>query len=278
MKRIIIALIVAVALMPLARAQQDQKEQFVIPLTNPKEAASISLNHINGDIAVTGYNGTEVIVTVVASGKTTDHDHHKDHDCDDCDESAVPAGMKKISVNPVELRATEENNQVDIHTESWKRKMDITLRVPTTCNLNLQTVHGTVKVSGVSGVLEISSVNGMLEFEQVSGTVVANTVNGKVKVQLEEVTAGEPMSFVTLNGDVDVTLPANVKATAKLRSDRGEIYTDFEMEMERSKKDVRNSNGEFEVAINSWVYGKINGGGPEYLFKNMNGNILVRKK
>lgn len=276
MKRIILTLTMLLGAMLSVIAQDAQKEQIAIPLSKPGEAATISLSHINGDVTVTGYDGAEVIVTVVASEKQ--NDHHQNHECDGCEDKEVPAGMKRISVNPLELRAKEENNQVDISTESWKRRMDITIKTPKQSNLDIHTVHGEVKITGISGTLEVSSVNGGLSFDQVAGTVVANTVNGKVMANFTSITSGEPMSFVTLNGDVDVTLPDNTKATAKVRSDRGEIYTDFEMDMEQSKKDVRKSNGEYEVSINSWVYGKINGGGPEYLFKNMNGNILIRKR
>ncbi len=37
------------------------------------------------------------------------------------------------------------------------------------------------------------------------------------------------MSFSTMNGDVDVTMPGDVKARVKLKSDNGEIYSDFEV-------------------------------------------------
>ncbi len=73
------------------------------------------------------------------------------------------------------------------------------------------------------------------------------------------------------------TTTTNAKATTKLRSERGEIYTDFDMALERSKTNVKKESGEYEVSINSWVYGKINGGGPEFTFKNMHGSIIVRK-
>ena len=125
--------------------------------------------------------------------------------------------------------------------------------------------------------MDLSGVNGGITLTNISGSVVSNTVNGEVKVTLLKATPGEPMSFVTLNGNVDVTLPAATKATTKMKSDQGDIYTDFDMDMERSKTNVKREEGKYEVSINQWVYGKINGGGPEYTMKNMNGNIIVRK-
>ncbi|WP_421873699.1 DUF4097 family beta strand repeat-containing protein [Marinoscillum sp.] len=244
-------------------------EQFTVPLSKPGERVSIKLDQVQGDIRVTAYEGKEVIINAKSSGESAFHQSEKD--------SNVPPGMKKVSVNSVGLSAKESDNYIRINSESWKRRIDIDMKVPANANLDLHTVHGVVEVTGVNGAMELSGVNGSITLTNVSGSVVANTVNGEVKVTLGKVTAGEPMSFVTLNGNVDITLPASTKATAKLRSDQGDVYTDFDMDMERSKTNVKRANGEYEVSINNWVYGKINGGGPEYTFKNMNGNIIIRK-
>jgi len=273
MKRSII-FIIGLLVASWVLAQEDVKEQFTIPLTDPNERAKIELSHINGDITIISYSGKEVIITATASGKSM-----VKFDCDDCDddENNAPPGMKRINTNSMELRATENNNVVDINTESWKRRINVEVKAPVNCDLELHTVHGDILVTGINGAMDVSSVNGKINMQNVSGSVLANTVNGEVLVTFKSVTTGEPMSFVTLNGNVDVTLPANTKATTKMKSDRGEVFTDFDMVLERSKKDVKKQSGQYEVSINAWVYGKINGGGAEYTMKNMHGNIIVRK-
>ena len=40
-----------------------------------------------------------------------------------------------------------------------------------------------------------------------------------------------PMAFANLNGDVDVTFPADLKATVRLHADNGEIYSDFDVDV-----------------------------------------------
>lgn len=252
-------------------AQADFSEQLTVPLSKPGERGTLKIDHMNGDIIVTGYTGKEVIISAKSSGNSHVNDHKHDDDLN------VPAGMKKLDVNPVELKAREENNRITVHSDSWKRRLNLEIKVPANMDLDIHSVHGVIKITGVEGAMDISAVNGDLEFSNVSGSVVSNTVDGDVKATFKRITSGEPMSFVTLNGNVDVTLPANVKASAKVRSDRGDIYTDFDMSLERSKTNVKKSDGQYEVSINSWVYGKINGGGPEYTFKNMEGNIIIRK-
>lgn len=254
---------------------QDFNERIAIPLSSPGNKGKLEVGLVRGDISVEAYNGKEVIIE--ATAKTSD----RDDDCASCDEDdkrSVPAGMKKIASSPIELSASENNNKVEVETNSWKKAINLTIRVPANFDLEVSTVHGKVEVTGISGAHEISAVHGPLTLKDMSGSIVSNTVHGDIIVNFIDVTPNEPMSFVTLHGNVDVTFPGNIKATAKMRSDRGEIYTDYDMTVDRSKPEVKSDDGKYKVSINSWVYGDINGGGPEYTFKNMHGDIIIRKK
>ena len=86
----------------------------------------------------------------------------------------------------------------------------------------------------MSGELEISNVNGAIQAHGRGGSAVANTVNGNLTATFKGVTPGTPMAFSTLNGKVDVTFPANVKAALKMKSDRGEVYSDFDVAVDKS--------------------------------------------
>lgn len=290
MKKILIT--TTVLLFSLAGFAQNDIEKIIIPLSKPGARAIIELDQVNGDITVTSYSGSEVIIEASFGGMNKQNNHNHDarvgtreydrnHDARDGErgndrEKELPAGMKRIASNPLELRASEEDNIISINTESWKRKINLNIKAPANTDLTLSTVHGVIKIDGMDGQHDISSVNGEIEAYNISGSLVSNTVNGDITVTFKSINRN-PMSFVTLNGDVDVTLPAAIKATAKMKSDRGEIYSDYDMSIERSKQEVRKNKGEYEVSVNAWVYGMMNGGGPEYTFKNMNGDIIVRK-
>ncbi|HVY93595.1 MAG TPA: hypothetical protein VHA14_12625, partial [Bryobacteraceae bacterium] len=92
----------------------------------------------------------------------------------------------------------------------------------------------------------------------------------------------KPMSFTSLNGKIDVTLPADTKARLRLKSDNGSIFSDFDVKLDSSSRptveDSRNSNGKYRITIDKAISGTINGGGPEYTFQTMNGNILIHRK
>jgi DUF4097 and DUF4098 domain-containing protein YvlB len=115
----------------------------------------------------------------------------------------------------------------------------------------------------------------------VSGSVVAHALNGRVLVSLDRVTANKSMSFSSLNGNVDVTLPADVKANVRMKTDNGEIYSDFDVKLDASARqpvvEGNKSSGQYRVRFDKGVYGTINGGGPEMQFTTFNGTIFIRK-
>ena len=139
--------------------------------------------------------------------------------------------------------------------------------------------EGDITVDNVTGELEINNVNGGITLTNISGSAVANTINGELKATFREVDNNAPMAFSTLNNRVDVTFPASVKANVKLKSDRGDIFSDFDIAIDKKQPQATRSNqsGMYRVTIEDWVYGKINGGGPEVMMKSMNGSIYVRK-
>ena len=270
----IILFISALAIVFHSNAQSGETQKFSIPLSKPGQKGSLEVGLVNGSVIIAGYSGNEVLI----EASPTDKHHYSD--CDDCDDDRIAAsGMKRISSNPIELEATEENNHIDISSNSFKRGIDLNIKVPQNFDLSISTVNqGDIEVSNVQGDFELNNVNGDIKLSNVSGSVISNTVNGDILVLFENIKNDVPMAFSTLNGDVDVTFPANIKATAKMKSDRGEIFSDFDMEIRKSEMQSKRDGRTFKVEINAWVYGDINGGGPEYLMKNMNGNIYVRKK
>ena len=194
---------------------------------------------------------------------------------------APPAGLKRIAGGTsLNLTAEEKNNRVEISTESYARPVDLTIKVPQNFSLKLSTVNnGDIVVDNVSGELEISNVNGLIQLNQVSGSAVANTVNGNLIATFKSVTAGAPMAFSTLNGKVDVTLPGNARAALKMKSERGNVYSDFDVAVDKSAAKVTRTTqgGLTRLSTDDWTYGKINSGGPEIMLKSFNGDIYLRK-
>jgi len=72
---------------------------------------------------------------------------------------------------------------------------------------------GDVRVEGVRGSAEITHSNGGVTVLDASGYAIVATSNGHIRVRFVAVERGVPMSFITNNGDIDLTMPADVRAT-----------------------------------------------------------------
>ena len=83
------------------------------------------------------------------------------------------------------------------------------------------------------------------------------------------------MSFASFNGDVDITFVGNIKADVKIKSEQGEIFSEYDVKLSEKpnviKEDNRGKGGKFHLKMESFIYGQINGGGPEYYFSTFNG-------
>jgi hypothetical protein len=251
-------------------AQSGSTETLTVPLSSPGKPYSLKVQLVTGSIKVVSYDGKDIIIN--ASPRKGDDD-----------EQSKPAqnGMKRISsTGNFEVTAKEADNTVTVNTGNPEKAVDLELKIPQDVKLTLGTVNdGEIIVENVRGEIEVNNVNDKITLTNISGSVVANTVNGDINVTFKSVDPKAPMAFSTLNGDVNVTLPADTKANLKLKSDNGDVFSDFDVDIDKApaKVDKTSEPGLYRIKKDDWVYGKINGGGPEMMMKNMQGDIYVKK-
>ena len=263
--------IAAAAVFALAQplcAQSDNK--VTVPLTDPWRPVTLRAHLVSGSITVKGADVKEVVVEARARG-------------DEARTGGRAEGMKRIPMTSTGLNIEAENNNVRVSTDSYQRTVDLTITVPTHTSVSLHTVNdGNIVVSGVDGDLDVNNVNGEVDLKNIGGSVVAHALNGHVVATLNRIDPQKPMAFSSLNGDIDVTFPADLKANVSMRTDNGEVYSDFDVKVQptapqQTVEDNRGKGGKYRVKIDKNVRGTINGGGQEIQFKNFNGNIYIRK-
>ncbi len=263
-----------------ANAQNDNR--IAVPLADPARPASVRAHLLNGSITIKGGDVKEIVVE--AHVRDEGRGERGEGRGEERGEGRGPsAGMKRIPMTSTGLNVEAENNQVRISTDAIQRTVDVTVTVPVHTSLSLKTVNdGNILVTGVDGELDIDNVNGDVALKNVSGSVVAHALNGKVLATFNRVDPQKPMAFSSLNGDIDVTFPADLKANVNMRTDNGEVYSDFDVQLtatapQQVVEDGRSQGGKYRVKVDKTVRGKINGGGPEIQFKDFNGNIYIRK-
>jgi hypothetical protein len=266
-----LALPITVALALTAAAGRAQ-ERFVIPLSSPGQPVSVQVELVFGSISVEPHaNANEVVLVAKAEPEPERQRAGQGN----------RQGMRRLPNLSLGLVVEEAANVVKVNMDGAPRPAVLQLLVPRRASLKLSTVNdGNIAVRGIEGELELNNTNGDVTATDISGTVVASTVNGEVKVVLTRVDPKAAMAFSSLNGDVDLTVPADFKADLRLRSDNGEIYSDFDVELVASEASVSQgrSGGRYRLEVQREVRGRVNGGGPEIQLRTFNGDVLLRKR
>jgi hypothetical protein len=249
---------------------QDTPDRLTVPFSDPARPRTVKVSLLNGSVQVRGYDGKDVVIEG-SPGKGSEG-------------REAPQGMRRIPMRSTGLEAEEENNVIRISAAAHSRYVDLSIQVPRGTSLQLRSVNSKeMLVENVDGDIEANCTNGRVTLNNVSGSVVAHSLNGGVFVTLNQVRGDKPMSFSTMNGNIDVTLPADIKARMKFKSDHGEVFTDFDVKTEPSptpavEESRSERRGKYRISVDRAVYGTVNGGGPEMSFTTVNGRIYVRKK
>lgn len=263
-----------IAIMLPSGAHAQGQNEFTIPLSDPAKRGMLKASLNSGSITIKGTARQDVLVRY--SEQESDHDHDQNHDDDDEND-----GLRRIGGGGMDLEASENNNAVRVESSSWNTALNVEIEVPAGFDVEVSTYNnGDLMLSNIQGEVALTNFNGDITALNISGAVVATTYNGEIKVTFDKVKENTPMSFSTYNGDIDLSFPSTLKASFKMKSQSGDIYTDFDMKVTSTgPKQTRDSkSGSIRIVVDDWQKGDVNGGGAEIAVKNYNGDIYLRKK
>ncbi|SHH28413.1 Putative adhesin [Chryseolinea serpens] len=254
----------------ITSAQTAASNEFTVPLGEPGKKGKLKAQINFGSISVKGTARKDILVKYTAP-------NNEEQD----KKTSTKDGMRRIGGGGMDLEVSVSGNTVKVGSDSWNNKLNLEIEIPSNMDLEVKTYNdGDLMVTNVQGELELTNYNGEITALNISGSVVATTYNGDVKVTFDKVTDGTPMSYSTYNGNIDLTFPATLKATLKMKTEQGDIYSNFEVDFKSTgpvqKSDTK--SGVYKVIVDEWKRGDVNGGGPEITMKNYNGDIYVRRK
>lgn len=210
--RVVVAsLAVGLALAGAASAQDFQKNY------NPGANGQVRIGNISGDVEITGYSGSAVVVTAYKEGRDRD---------------------------VVEIDDRSNGSRVDVRARYPKncRSCDVSVRfevqVPQSMSFDfdgISSVSGNVRVRNVTGSLRASSVSGNVRIEDVTGTVSASSVSGNVEVDINRLEGADDMKFSSVSGNVNVRMPAGLDAQVSMSTLSGSLDTDFPVEVKEKR-------------------------------------------
>lgn len=237
-------------------------QEYKTKLANTKDH-KVTLEIDAGDIKIEGYNGDELLIQ--AAGYEAPPERAK--------------GLKALYNSAVDnsgigLAITPSAGGLKIE-KATRKQIKYTIRLPRKVAILYQQINwqqGNLTISNMDGDLELRTNNGGIDLTNVTGPVVANTTNGEIKIVYSSLSQEKPSAITTINGPIDISLPASAKANLKLRSIHGEMYTDFDLGV-KSQKD-----GLAKVGGGNNIDGTTNGGGVEIELRTINSNIYIRKQ
>jgi Putative adhesin len=258
-------LIIASILVFIPSETFSQSEQLVINITQTSLPGQLTFENPKGSIKVTGYDGEVILVTGTLRFREA--------------EKIVNNGMKRIDQNALDISAEVNGNNVTLQCRTIGKTVDFDIKVPRNFSLKLKSLdNGIVEIFNINGEIEVEDANGDIKLENISGSAVLSSVYGKISAVFREVNPNSPMMFTSFEGDITLTFPTAINARLKMKSEKGEILSDFDIKPVKRQSVVTRVENSRIYSLEDWVVGSINTEGPEYIIKNYNGDIYLRKK
>ncbi len=267
MKQPLFRCALAVTLLSLVAPAMAQQPQVInVPLSRPGDPIFLEIGIQSARIEVIGEDRDDAIFEVtVADGSR---------------KIVTPSGTQSLKGGGYALEVEEDDNEITLDMDWRVNKVTVIARIPRRADVELQTINdGEIIVSNLIGDLELYNTNGPITGRNISGSVIAESVNDKIDIGFISMDPDKASSMETINGDIVLGLANNIGVTTHLDTSKGEIFSDFEVEVqpmehvvEREDDDDRTS-----IRIESVIVAKINGGGPVVRLKSLHGDINIRK-
>lgn len=153
--------------------------------------------------------------------------------------------------------------------------LDFILNLPKDLFLQVELLKGgNIYASHLANGTEINSLNGSVKLEHLGKYALVNAANGEITASFDRVDKSLPISLVTMNGGVTVTLPKSSKRDVRLISRKnGYVSTDFDLKLDRAITNL-NVRSYSKTPIISTA--TINGGGALVFLSTENGPVAIK--
>ena len=250
----------------VAPALAQQPQVINVPLSRPGDPIFVEIDIMSARIEVIGEDREDAMFEVTVA---------------DGDRKIVtPSGTQSLKGGGYSIEIEEDDNEISFDMDWRVNKVTVIARIPRNADVELQTVNdGEIIVSNLIGNLELYNTNGPITARNISGSVIAESVNDTIDLGFVSFDPDNASSMESINGDLILGLPEGVGVTTQLDTSQGEIYSDFEVEVQPSEQVVEREDYDDGVSIyiESVIVAKINGGGPIVRMKSLQGDINIRK-
>jgi len=233
-------------------AKDRLQEEFhqTYPLTADGE---LRLDNVNGKVQITAWDRAEIKVDAIKRAETQEN------------------------LDAVKIEIDSKSDRIRIHTKypdaksGWRGKsnsasVDYEIKVPAQARMeDVQCVNGSLEIEGVHGAVHASTVNGRLGVKGLAADADLASVNGTVEAAFDQLEGVKSVALKTVNGKVELTLPANADADVSAHTVNGGIHTDHDLTVKKN------------WPLGSELRGKLGKGGTRVKAETVNGTIQIRR-
>ena len=178
--------------------------QMAVPLNE-----SLTVETVNGNILVQPWDGQDALVRAQVQTAAAN-------------ESLADGLAALVTVQTSTGNVTGKGPSTS-GRETWSLSFEIYL--PARAALSVTTVNGNLTITGMTGAIQFKTVNGSTKVTGASGNLQGRGVNGNITVSAADPWQGQTIDVQTVNGNIELNVPADCSAHVELSTVMGNIAT-----------------------------------------------------
>jgi len=149
-------------------------------------------------------------------------------------------------------------------------EVEWTVRIPKGVVVDLRTVNGGVRLTGLAGEVHAKTTNGGVRGTVKTSILEASSVNGGIQIDIEgTLDANATVDLETVNGGIEVGLAADSKASISARAVNGGVKV--------SDLEVQRTNDDGAAESKRRLEATLNGGGAKVNISTTNGGVRISR-
>ncbi len=224
---------------------------------------TLEVEGISGNIHAVLASGTRTEVVATKRGRSSDFDYVKIEVVEESDGVVICAvyGERNRGCNGESERSASDHQE----HRSLDVSVDYEIRLPAGVELVGSMVSGDIDTEGVRSDVTATTVSGDIRVST-TGVAWGTTVNGSMDIEMGG-TGWDDLHFSTVNGDITLSLPADVDVDVEFDSLSGDFESDFDSSWKRRE-------GRW---VGSHVRGTLGDGGRSLSFNTVSGDVTLKR-
>lgn len=192
----------------VSRADVTSRSEKTFPV---RPDVKVELTNVNGSIDVQAWDKPEISIVAEKSATTAD-----------------ALGRIGIDIDAKPDHVAIKTDYPHRFFESSRGSVRYWLRVPASASVQkIESVNCQIVIAGVAGPIAISSVNGKIAITGLAASLSLETVNGPARIDVAKLPPGSDLKLHSVNGALDLALPAQVSARFDISTVGGRVSSAF---------------------------------------------------